>query len=475
MQISMFDGSQQFKIDKPIRLISLFSGYDSQALSLKYLGVGFEHYKTSEWAVNSIQALKDLHFGDDNTDYSASLTDNEVLDFLDGRISSDYSTPMTREQIQRKGEQWRRQVYNNMKASNNLGSITLVRGGQLEITDTDKYCYITTYSYPCQSLSTAGKQEGMAKGSGTRSSLLWEVERLLKETPNLPQVLLMENVPEVIGSKNIKHFAEWQAFLEKLGYKNKWGVLNGSDFNIPQNRERCFMVSVLGDYCYYLPSGEKLTTSLNDLLEDEVDEKYFLSDKQMIYAFDCNHVCDDTKRGDLADRWVNPPIAKTISCRGAEAQRADITNFVVGDNTKVYKLGEIRDVINLRSKNQHLKKIIEKIDTTETLAIDGYNQTLHKDCVQTIRANINTRNEDFLWKDLRIRKFTERECWRLMGVKDEDFERVAKNQTKGSLYMLAGNSIVTTVIMAILGNMLSIDYSYKINETIKEILNGTPL
>lgn len=469
MQMSMFDGSQQFKIDKPIRLITAFSGYDSQALSLKYLGIPFEHYKTLEWAVPSIQALKDLHFGEDNTDYSATLSDFEIIDFLNGRISSDYSTPMTREQLQRKGENWRRQVYNNMKASNNLGSIMCVSGNDLSIVDTDKYCYLMTYSFPCQDLSTAGKQEGMAKGSGTRSGLLWEVERLLKEAPNLPQVLLMENVPEVIGSKNIKHFAEWQAFLESLGYKNKWECLNSKEYALPQNRDRCFMVSVLGDYYYEVPKGKPLDITLNDMLEDKVDEKYYLSDKQMIYAFDCNHVCDNTKRGDLADRWVNPPIAKTISCRGAEAQRADITNFVVGDNTKAYKLGEIRNIINLRSKNQHVKKIIDKICTTETLALDTYNQTVHKDCVQTIRANINTRNEDFLWKDLRIRKFTEKECWRLMGVKDEDFEKVAKNQTKGSMYHLSGDSIVSTVLMALFGQMLDVDYYNKINNLIKEI------
>ena len=188
----------------------------------------------------------------------------------------------------------------------------------------------------------------MAKGSGTRSGLLWEVERLLDECEQLPQVLVMENVPAVIGTKNIQHFAKWQEKLESLGYKNKWQVLNAKDYGIPQNRERCFMVSILGDYYYSFPQSKKLELRLKDMLEKEVDEKYYLSSKQLIYAFDCNRVCDNTKRGDLGDRKVNPQIAKTISCRGAESQRADITNFVVGDNEIEYTLDEIREQINLK-------------------------------------------------------------------------------------------------------------------------------
>lgn len=281
----MFDGSNPFQITKPIRLIELFAGYGSQSLALKYLGVPIKHHKISEWAVKSIQAYKDLHFSEDNTDYSANLTDLEIVDFFDGRISSDYQTPMTREQIIKHngGEKWRRQVYNNMKATNNLGSIMKINGKDLEIVDTDKYCYIMTYSFPCQDLSSAGKGKGMGRDSGTRSGLLWEVERLLKETPNKPNVLLLENVPEVIGAKNINHFAEWQAFLEKLGYKNKWECLNAKDFGIAQNRNRCFMVSVLGDYYYDMPKGFALEHRLKDFLDKHVDESYYLKERTLNY------------------------------------------------------------------------------------------------------------------------------------------------------------------------------------------------
>lgn len=98
----------------------------------------------------------------------------------------------------------------------------------------------------CQDLSIAGKQEGMAKGSGTRSGLLWEVERLLNECKELPQVLLMENVTEVHKKDNIKHFIKWIEFLESKGYSNYWKDLNAKDYGIPQSRNRCFMVSIRG-------------------------------------------------------------------------------------------------------------------------------------------------------------------------------------------------------------------------------------
>lgn len=147
-QISLFDGETKFKIDKPIRLITLFSGYDSQALSLKYLGVPFEHYMTSEWAIKSIQAMKDLHFSEDNTDYSADLTESEIKEWLVGRISSNYSEPLTETQVNRLSEKEVRKIYNNMKASRNLGSIMKIKGGDLDITETDKYCYMLTYSFP---------------------------------------------------------------------------------------------------------------------------------------------------------------------------------------------------------------------------------------------------------------------------------------------------------------------------------------
>lgn len=227
-QISMFDGSRKFKIDKPVRLIELFAGIGAQAKAFERLKIPFEHYRAIEIDKYAVKAYNAIH----GTNFEPS-------------------------------------------------DITKISGEDLGITETDKYCYVMTYSFPCQDLSSAGKGRGMARNSGTRSGLLWEVERLLKETPNLPQVLLMENVPEVIGTKNIKHFAEWVAFLDGLGYRSKWQLLNAKDYGVPQNRNRCFMVSILGDYYYEFPTGRPLDKRLKDLLEDKVDEKYYLKNSQI--------------------------------------------------------------------------------------------------------------------------------------------------------------------------------------------------
>lgn len=276
-QASLFDGENKFKVEKPIRLIELFAGYGSQALALKYLGTNFEHWKICEWAIPSIQAYKDMHFSEDETDYSVSLSKEEVFDRLyKFWISSDYNSPMGKEQIKRLGENKARKIYNNIMATHNLGSVCNVKGADLEITDTDKYCYILTWSFPCQDLSNCGKREGMVEGSGTRSGLGWEVIRILKECKERPQVLLMENVPQVIGKKNMPEFSRMVRELTELGYTSKWEILNATDFNVPQNRERCFMVSILGGNYYDFPKPTGCKRVLKDMLEKNVGEEYYL-------------------------------------------------------------------------------------------------------------------------------------------------------------------------------------------------------
>lgn len=136
---------------KPVRLISFFSGYDSQSLALKYLGAKFEHWKTCEWAVKSIQALKDAHFKNDDTNYSKDLTKEQIIDYLTNKgISANYNEPMTREQIKRLSEDKLRTIYNNIQATHNLVNIQQVKGGDLGMEEYDRYNYILTYSYPCQ-------------------------------------------------------------------------------------------------------------------------------------------------------------------------------------------------------------------------------------------------------------------------------------------------------------------------------------
>lgn len=281
-QITMFEGQNRFRIDKPIRLIELFAGYGSQSLALKYLGANYESWKICEWAVKSIKAYKDLHCGDDNTDYSAELSDRELIEYLTQKgISADYNAPMTERQVRNLGEKRRREIYNNIQATKNLVNIQQAHGSDFEIVEPEKYTYIMTYSFPCQDLSVCGLGKGMDRGGKSRSGMLWEVERILDELAAgqgaLPQVLLMENVPPVIGAKNIANFSEWLHKLESLGYKCFYKILNSKNYGVPQNRDRCFMVSILGDYYYTFPGEKPLERRLKDVLQKEVPEKYYLS------------------------------------------------------------------------------------------------------------------------------------------------------------------------------------------------------
>lgn len=269
-----------FKIDKPIRLIELFSGVSSQAMALRDLGAEFEHYLTCEWEVNAVASCKAIHFGNDDIDYSAKYTEEELVDILFGMgISANGINPLTKEQISkhRNRSRWLRKTYNDIRATRNLVNIMAVKGSDLGIVDTDKYTYVLTYSFPCQDLSLAGKRKGMSKGAGTRSGLLWEVERLLNEVEHLPQTLLMENVPQVVSDKNIADFHSWVAFLESKGYKNYGKILNAKDYGVAQNRKRYFMVSVLGDYNYNFPQPIELTGAMKDYLEPEVAENYYIN------------------------------------------------------------------------------------------------------------------------------------------------------------------------------------------------------
>lgn len=217
-----------FCIDKKIRLIELFAGVGSQAMALRDIGADFEHYRVVEFDKYAVKSYNAIHG-----------TNFEPID------------------------------------------IKKVQGVDLGIEKCNEFTYLLTYSFPCTDLSVAGKMTGMSRkywedGKATRSGLLWEVERLLKETENLPQVLLMENVPQVHGSRNIDDFNLWIDFLKSKGYSNFWHDLNAKDYGVAQNRKRCFMVSVLGNGTYEFPKPVKLTKRMKDYLEDEVDEKYYL-------------------------------------------------------------------------------------------------------------------------------------------------------------------------------------------------------
>ena len=469
----------KYKITKPIRLIEFFAGYGSQALALKYLGVKFEHWKICEWAVKSIQAYKDIHFTDVNDDWNKGFKIEDLQEHLFNLgISSNYNEPMTLKQIQRLPEKQLRQIHNNICNTNNLVNIQQVKGKDLEIEDKEDYCYILTYSFPCQDLSLAGKGKGMSDTS-TRSGMLWEVERILsecKELDTLPQILLMENVPQVHGSDNVEDFNKWQLRLEELGYKNYWQDLIATDYEIPQTRNRCFMVSILGDYNYSFPKPIKLEKKLKDMLEDNVDEKYYLSDAMLQYMM--SESSGGISRKEMFERNFNKKedVAATITTMAG--QRAS-DNFIKVKNAtkKGYLEATDGDGVDISSRMEHHRGTVQKnkIQTLTTQCDrgvvtkprvlggigekDSNNNTQWKQqnriYDENVAISVTTSFNPYYKNDLRIRKLTPREAFRLMGVKDEDFEKVKVNQSDSSLYHLAGDSIVVNVLMAIFKEMIN--------------------
>ena len=167
-------------------------------------------------------------------------------------------------------------------ADRNFGDICNINW--TEVPDFDLF----TYSSPCQDFSSAGLQKGGEEGSGTRSSLLWECRRAI-ETKR-PKYLLLENVKALVSKKFLPLFNKWIEVLDSLGYYNTWSVLNAKDYGIPQNRERVFLVSVRrdlveADYIYSFPPAFKLDKKLKDVLEENVDERYYLSDSLVQYVY----------------------------------------------------------------------------------------------------------------------------------------------------------------------------------------------
>ena len=439
MNLSIFDMLySKYKITKPVRLIELFAGYGSQALALKYLGVNFEYWKICEWAVKSIQAYKDIHFTDIMCVRQPMLKE-ELVDYLYNKgISQNYNDSMTKQQILRLNEKSLNTIYDNIQITHNLVNIQQVKGEDLEIVDTDKYDYILTYSFPCQDLSLAGKGKGMSDTS-TRSGMLWEVERILTECHELgtmPQILLMENVPQVHGTDNVRDFNKWQLRLEELGYKNYMKDLIATDYGIPQTRNRCFMVSILGEYSYTFPEHTPLKLKLKDMLEDNVEEKYYLSDKMLDYCFGINQKNSKFPRKERflqsLEQTNDKNIATTIT---TNAGNRPTDNFIKIKNAtkKGYLEATDGDGIDLAQPNSKTRR-----------------GRVQKELIQTL----TTQNNLGVVNDLRIRKLTPKECFRLMGVKDDDFEKVRKNQSDSSLYHLAGDSIVVNVLMAIFKELL---------------------
>ena len=290
-QLNLFGSvNPYFKLKGKIKVIELFAGIGSQIKALKVLEKAqgdkkeftIEHHKICEWAYNSYVMYNLLHTKD-FTDYSIGKTKEEMLERIKG-TSLDYNTPLPMERLRKKPIEWIKKAYNSCVATNNLVDISNVKGRDLEFDDNQNQTIIMSYSFPCQDISLSGQQKGLEKGGGTRSGLLWEVERILEERERerlpLPNVLVLENVSALLSQKFINDFKSWETKLASFGYTNHVKVLDtAKNGGIPQHRERVFMISILGEYAYDFPTKMPLKYKLKDLLDKNVDEKYYLDEE----------------------------------------------------------------------------------------------------------------------------------------------------------------------------------------------------
>ncbi len=440
-----------------LRVFTAFSGYDSQCLALDRLKANFPNfdYELVGWSEIDKYAIK---------------AHNALF------------------------PQW---------ADRNYGDISKIDWSEVPNFD------LFTYSSPCQDFSSAGTQKGGEEGSGTRSSLLWECRRAI--VAKRPKYLLLENVAALVQKKFLPLFNKWQSELTSYGYTNFAQVLNAKDYGVPQNRKRVFLVSILGEASYRFPTPFPLERRLKDVLERNVDEKYYLSEKMLEYF---NRTSKDTSHRHSFKPRSGEDTAFAITT--SPGTRVD-GNFIQGpfdDNDRVIQIGNIYpDTPTFKNRTMgriysiegltptlntcgggggREPKIIEDMEEVRIISRPhGYNVGGRKDiaptctgsayqdnnlveyCIGSKQANAYVGTTDGVSPTItaacgmgggqtpmvterrsRIRKFTPRDCFRLMGVDDKDIDTIQSAGISNSQqYKMAGNSIVVDVLYHIFRSM----------------------
>lgn len=538
-----------------ITVNELFSGIGAQVSALERLGIPCEIKHTSDIDHNAVLAYASIHCG---------LTEELINTYTEYPTREEMARQLTEINLgydfqKNKPYNWYRFVNSKSKElekywlanklSRNLGDIS-----KLEHLD---YADFWTYSFPCTDISVAGKQEGIKQGQ-TRSGLLYEVQRLLEKADKmlaLPKYLMLENVKNLVGKKFKPQFDEWVAWLDELGYNTYWRVLNAKDYGVPQNRERVFAISIrkdIDDGKFELPQPFDNGVRLKDVLEDNVDEKYYLTDT-MIRGF-IKHNENHTAKG-TGFIWKPRDVNGTASTLRANSALAPTNNTILETNrciqvgslnyynydkmNRVYSKGGCSPALEIMQGGNRQPKIAEPIAYVKEATKKGYAEIYEGDsvnleqpnsktrrgrvgkgCAQTLTTSCNqaivepnelshsewkqqmykrfiedsnsevsgvitnqsqsfgyrppmkgysktlkaNANDAGVVESFRVRKLTPKECYRLMGFTDEQFDRSQAFSSDSQLYKQAGNSIVVDVLYYIFGKLFEVD-----TETRKEI------
>ena len=333
---------------------------------------------------------------------------------------------------------------------------------------------------PCQDFSVAGQNKGGDEGSGTRSSLMYETIRIVKKLK--PKYVIWENVKNLLSKNHIHNFNKYVNIMYEWGYNSYYKVLNSKDYGIPQNRERVFTISIRQDIDqgFKFPEKEELKLRLRDMLEDKVDKKYYLRGEisNTLLARDykdakCIQVVNlfggkwdkiyESNRRVYSNEGLSPTIH---TCLGGNTE----PKVLIKNNTKQGYLEAYEGdgiYTNTSTKRGTVQKqmipaltgfqdngVVERIKVIGNYSPSNYDASRVVDnngLAPTVKENHGIVTATNI--GLRIRKLTPKECWRLMGFDDSDFDKAVKVNSNSQLYKQAGNSIVVNVLEKILENL----------------------
>lgn len=407
-----------------LRVFETFSGIGSQAKALANQGIDHEIVNTVDWDINAIYAYDIIHNGAQDITFLKDKSKEDMITLLSRyNLSMDGKKSMTSDSLSRLTVLTMKKIYAAIIRTKNLVNVQDVTAEHLPV-DLD----LLTYSFPCQDLSVSGFWHGNAGGiernSNNRSSMLWEIERILFDLrdsgKSLPRFLLMENVTAIRSSRHIEHFEEWQSVLTEMGYQNQTYDLRADYFGVPQRRKRTFMISVF------------VGNENNDVRE--FVEQYFNENNLE------NQVLNEGPYGNLRDFLridYNNPIylaeaLTSIPNDTASRRRIHIDNPMILDNMNNTDLTSVRTITTKQDRHPNSGVIEHNLLEVEALGLIDKSP---------------------------FRYLTPRECFLFMGFEERDFNRLIENNfnvrlnanflTRDKLNKLAGNSIVVNVLEAI--------------------------
>lgn len=413
-------------------IVEFFSGIGSQAKALQNIGIDINVAGTCEWDIHASIAYDAIHSSPEITDDVKMMGKEEILDILKNyTLSNDGKQAMDYKMLKTYSVDVLRRILASIRRNKNFVDISSLKGEQMP-----KKIDILTYSFPCQDLSNVGAFHGYNKGidkdSGSRSSLLWQVGRILREMKDahrrLPRYLLMENVPSLLAKRHFGNFSTWIKDLEELGYESKYFELNAHDFGLPQNRPRLLMISV------FIGQNEHKRKKVNE---------YFASKE-------------------------TPEIIRDYKDSGYY-RKINIGELFRTDYNNEKLLDEAKDC------NPNDTPSRRKIwDENPQLVLKGNKINPAFDMIRTITTKQDRNpNSGNLYFDLggegksKFRYLTPRECLLFMGFTDEDYENIVKNNPeihKGSVLFprdkiirMAGNSIPVKLLEGIFWQIKQID------------------